>query len=476
MKKLIRLMGPLALVLFIPAVAYAGGGAEGGHGGALPLTFLFVGVMLLFARIGALVERWGQPAVLGELVMGLLLGALAFVPMLHGIESFKGNEVIVALAEIGVLLLLFSTGLESNLRDMKKTGVPAFLVAIIGVVLPFAGGYFASKLLIPSISFEAALFIGATLTATSVGITARVFQDLRFSGKEKDIVLGAAVIDDILGLLILAIVAGIVSGGSIEAATVIKLSTKAFAFLIFSIAAGQILAPRIGKMFSKIHTGQGMKMALALLFMFAYSYGAAELAGLAPIVGAFAAGLVLDPVHFKHFSAPRTVSKVRGWIDRLKASNGDAEVVKEMDEYAHHEDHAHVENYVEYISTFFVPLFFVYTGMQVNLAAFGNLKVVGIALIITVVAIIGKLVAGAVAGKGVDKTLIGFGMVPRGEVGLIFANVGKQLGVVNDEIFAVAVIMVILTTLVTPPILGNMIKKKKAKASGTTPVAAKATA
>jgi len=476
MKKLFRFLGAKGLVVpvigcisFIPAIAYASGGAEGGHGGALPLTFLFVGVMLLFARIGALVERWGQPAVLGELVMGLILGALAFVPALHGIESFKGNEVIIALSEIGVLLLLFSTGLESNIREMSKVGVPAFLVAIVGVVLPFAGGYFASKLLMPDISFEAALFIGATLTATSVGSTARVFQDLRFSGKEKDIVLGAAVIDDILGLLILAIVAGIVSGGSIEASTIAILSAKAFAFLVFSIAAGQILAPKVGQMFSKIHTGQGMKMAIALFFMFAYSYGAAELAGLAPIVGAFAAGLVLDPVHFKHFSAPRTVSKVRGWIDSLKDTAGEEvkNVRDAMEKYAHHETHAHVENYVEYVSSFFVPLFFIYTGMQVNLAAFGNLKVVGIALVITTVAIIGKLVAGAVAGKGVDKKLIGFGMVPRGEVGLIFANVGKQLGVVNDEIFAVAVIMVILTTLVTPPILGNMIKKKKERASGT---------
>lgn len=458
-----------AIALFIPATAFASetAAAEGGHGGALPLTFLFIGVMLLFARFGALVERWGQPAVLGELVMGLALGALAFIPLFSGIEAFKTNEIILAFAEFGVLLLLFSTGLESNLKEMSKVGVPAFMVAILGVALPFAGGFFASKWLLPGLDFNTYLFIGATLTATSVGITARVFQDLKFSGKEKDIVLGAAVIDDILGLLILAVVGGLVSSGHFEIATVGILSGKAFAFLILSIAAGQILAPKFGALLSKIHTGLGMKMALALGFMVSFSWGAAELAGLAPIVGAFAAGLVLDPVHFKAFSPPRITRKLKEWAARSKEYA--PTISKELDEEAHKTDHAHVEDYVVSISSFFVPIFFIFTGMQVNLAAFGDLSTVVIALVITAVAIGGKLVTGLLAGKGVNKWIIGFGMVPRGEVGLIFANVGKQLGVVNDQVFAVAVIMVILTTLVTPPILGILIKKRDAaEAAGAT--------
>lgn len=472
--RLVRFLGAFGLIALIPSVAYASGGSEGGHGGALPLTFLFIGGMILFARIGALVERWKQPAVLGELVMGLVLGGLALVPALHFIEGFKTNEIILAFAEFGVLLLLFRTGLESNVREMARVGVPAFLVAIIGVALPFVGGYFASKALIPGLTSETYLFIGATLTATSVGITARVFQDLKFSGKEKDIVLGAAVIDDILGLLILAIVAGIVSGGSVEAGTIVSLSAKALAFLVLSIALGQIMAPKIGEWFSKIHTGQGMKMAIALLFMVAYAYGAAELAGLAPIVGAFAAGLVLDAVHFKAFAAPRITSMLKEWSLRLKEK--EAAVAEEMDKEARHAEHAHVEDYVDNISSFFVPLFFVYTGMQVNLAAFGNLSTVVIALVITIVAVGGKVLAGLAAGKGVDKKLIGVGMVPRGEVGLIFANVGKQLGVVNDQVFAVAVIMVILTTLLTPPILGSIIRKRAAGTSGAAPVKAGAAA
>lgn len=445
----------------LPAAALAGQdavGDAGGHGGTFPLVFLFVVVMLSLARVGAMVERFGQPAVLGELLMGLALGAMAFLPGLHWIEPFKTNILIRDLAEIGVILLLFRTGLESNISEMAKVGARAFIVACVGVALPFIGGYFVSWWLLPGQSPSAYLFIGATLTATSVGITARVFKDLDvLKSKEARIVLGAAVIDDILGLIILAVVAGIVSSGSISLAAVGLLSLKALAFLAGSILIGRILSPRLGTWFSRIHSGVGMKMALALLFCGAFAYGASTLAGLAPIVGAFAAGLVLDPVHFKSFSAPVIAERIRGWASRLK---GDAAVAAEMSAAADHEEHAHVENLIDGVSHFFVPIFFVYTGMQVNLAAFGDASVVGIALAITLVAFIGKVACGYAAGPGTDKLLVGFGMVPRGEVGLIFANVGKQLGVVDDRTFAVIIIVVILSTLLTPPVLNRLVRRR----------------
>jgi len=480
-------VGAGAAALFTPLVVFAGEhaeevahateeaghAAEGGHGlHAITLIF-FLFVMLMFARIGALMERIGQPAVLGELLMGVVLGALAFLPGFGFIDDLKGEEFIALIAELGVIILLFRTGLESNIREMKSVGIKALLVAIVGVVLPFVGGYFASKLMIPGLDNNTYLFIGATLTATSVGITARVFKDLNvLASKEAKIVLGAAVFDDILGLLILAVVAGIVSGGSVSPGEIAWISAKAFLFLIISIALGQIFAKRISAVFSKIHSGVGMKMALALLFCGLYAYGAAALAGLAPIVGAFAAGLVLDPLHFDDFVAPAISQKLRRWCDKLKSREDDVkccEVVTEMNEEADHEEHMHVENLIEQIGWFFMPIFFVFTGLQVNLSTFTNPKVLGIGIGLTMVAFLGKVLAGFVAGKGVNKSIIGFGMVPRGEVGLIFANVGKQLGVVNDETFSVVVIMVILSTLLTPPLLGVLIKKQMAGAGGSTP-------
>ncbi|MFH2063294.1 MAG: cation:proton antiporter [bacterium] len=467
LKRALTGLGVLTALL-LPVVTLAAEHAaeaapEAGHGNQAITLIFFLFVMLMFARIGALMERIGQPAVLGELLMGVALGALAFIPGLGFIDDLKGQEFIALVAEIGVIILLFRTGLESNLREMKSVGLKALLVAVVGVVLPFVGGYFASKLLIPGLDGNTYLFIGATLTATSVGITARVFSDLKvLATKEAKIVLGAAVIDDILGLLILAVVAGIVSGGHVSVGEVAWISAKAFIFLIVSIALGQLLAKRIGRLFSRIHSGVGMKMALALLFCGIYAYGAAVLAGLAPIVGAFAAGLVLDPLHFSDFVAPNVVSKLRGWSARLKGDGPELTAIKtEMLAEAKHEEHMHVENLVEQIGWFFMPIFFVYTGMQVNLETFLNPKVLGIGLIITAVAFAGKIATGWVTGRGLNHAMIGFGMIPRGEVGLIFANVGKQLGVVSDETFSIVVIMVILSTLLTPPILGVIIKRSK---------------
>jgi len=460
------------LGLLLPTVALAAEHAaetapESGHGNQAITLIFFLFVMLMFARIGALMEHIGQPAVLGELLMGVLLGALAFVPGLGFIDGLKGQEFIALVAELGVIILLFRTGLESNLREMKSIGMKAVLVAIVGVILPFVGGYFASKLLIPGLEGNAYLFIGATLTATSVGITARVFKDLNvLATKEAQIVLGAAVFDDILGLLILAVVSGIVSGGHVSVGEVAWISAKAFIFLVVTIALGQLLAKRIGRLFSKILSGIGMKMALALLFCGVYSYGAAVLAGLAPIVGAFAAGLVLDPTHFEDFVAPALAGKLRTWTERLKINDPEiAAIKKEMTEEAKHEEHMHVENLIEQIGWFFMPIFFVYTGMQVNLETFLNPKVLGIGLAITAVAFVGKIATGWVVGRGLNHAMIGFGMIPRGEVGLIFANVGKQLGVVSDETFSIVVIMVILSTLLTPPILGVIIKRQNARAA-----------
>lgn len=448
-----------AFAALAPTAAHAAGDA-GGHGGNFPLVLFFLAVMLLFARVGALAERFGQPAVLGELLLGVLLGLVAWVPGFHAIETLRHEALIKDIAEIGVILLLFRAGLESNVVEMAKVGSRALLVAVVGVAVPFAAGFLVSQALMPGLSTNVYLFIGATLTATSVGITARVFKDLgTLKSPEAKIVLGAAVIDDVLGLLILAVVSTIITTGSLDPWQVAIIIAKALLFLSGSILLGQFLSPRLNAAFSRIHTGHGMKMALAF-FCAAFAYVAA-LMGLAPIVGAFAAGLVLDPVHFHGFMPPDIVERLRGWAK----THPDAEACKEMVEHAAHEEEKHVENLIEDVSRFFVPIFFVYTGLQVNLAVFGDPKIVGIALVVTAVAVLGKLASGLAAGRGANRLLIGVGMVPRGEVGLIFAGIGRELGVVDDRLFAAIVIVVILTTLVTPPALSAVAKRAAAKAA-----------
>lgn len=438
---------------FFPVYALANQEAGGGHAAAIAETFLWMAVLFLVSKLGALTEKVGQPAVLGEIVMGVILGNLTLLGI-HTFDPMATNEYLKFLAEFGVVILLFRIGLESNIKEMSKVGLQALMVATIGVILPFLFGTgIVGYWFYPESDFGTKLFIGAALTATSVGITARVFQDLgKLQMKEAKIVLGAAVIDDIMGLLILAIVSSIAQSGSLSGGEVALLSLKAIGFLAGAIIVGQLTASHIGKTLSKIHTGVGMKMAFAMSFALLFAYLAA-LAGLAPIVGAFAAGLVLDPVHFHAFKSPEYVAKIKEKLDPLGESAKEAlHVLK------HYED-KHVEDLIDNIGYVFIPLFFVITGLQVKLDVLFDPKVLLTALLVTALAFAGKILAGLGTWGGVRKLLVGVGMIPRGEVGLIFVNVGKAMGFVSDEIFSVIVVMVIFSTLLTPPFLTILLKR-----------------
>jgi Kef-type K+ transport system membrane component KefB len=420
------------------------------------LVFGAIALLLIAAKAGALVERIGQPAVLGEIVMGLILGNLALLGW--GVfRELAENQLLIFLAEIGVVILLFQIGLESDLKKLKTVGGPAFFVAIIGVIVPMVLGWkVVGPWLFPGQLEVAYLFLGAALTATSVGITARVFQDLgKLQTPEAQTVLGAAVIDDVLGLLILAVVSGIATAGSVSPGALMWIIGKAFGFLVGAIVFGQIICRPLGGMFSRIHTGVGMKLGFALSFAFALA-AAAQAVGLAPIVGAFAAGLILDPVVFSRFRAAPYLIELRDAAVRARDPEARAGLSRLVEKYTHR----HVEDLVEPIGHFLVPIFFVLTGMRVDLVVLSDPAILGVAVGVSIIAILGKLVAGLGAQRGMSKLLIGFGMVPRGEVGLIFANVGKSLGVVSDELFAVVVVMVIVTTLITPPTLAWLLKRQ----------------
>lgn len=441
------------VVLFVFASPLYAAGEEVPHLDAATV-FLGILIILLAAKLSSIVERFGQPLVLGELAVGVILGNL----VLFGIDVFeplKTNVILTFLSELGVVILLFQVGLETHLQDMRRVGARAFAVACVGVAVPFAlGTWFAGPPLLPGQSFGFYLFLGATLAATSVGITARVFRDLgKLHTPEAQIVLGAAVIDDVLGLIILAVVSAIVTVGAVSAETVAWITFKAAAFLAVAILLGQLVVRPMNHLFSKIHTGTGMKFTLAIGFGLAMAYLAQQV-GLSPIVGAFAAGLVLEPIHFSDFDSPKFVAHVRACLKDADPQTR-TQVLEVIDEHAHR----HVEDLVEPLGIFLVPIFFVLTGMGVKLSSFLDLPILLLALALTVVAFVGKIASGIVAGK-VNKWIVGWGMIPRGEVGLIFAATGKTLGIMSDEIFSALVIVIILTTLLTPPFLTWLIKRQ----------------
>ncbi|MBI4371399.1 MAG: cation:proton antiporter [Elusimicrobia bacterium] len=367
-------------------------------------------VILLSAKLfGELAERWGQPPVLGELLGGVVLGL--------GLFGFRpGDPALALMAEFGVILLLFETGIHCDLERLLAAGPASLAVAAVGVALPFALGWaFMSAL---GRGGMQAVFVGAALTATSVGITARVLADMgRLDAPEAQIVLGAAVIDDILGIVILSAVQGVAESGALSWASVARTALLAAGFL----AAALWLGPRVSRSLVGVVRGmrvRGVLIVSAVAFAFALAL-LAHAVGTALIVGAFTAGVLL------------------AGTDRREDIDGALRPLADV----------------------FVPIFFVMVGARVSLGAYnplvpGNLGMIALALGLAALAVLGKLASGwAVAGRGLNRLAVGAGMIPRGEVGLIFAQIGLSSGAIDAPLYAAVVGMVVVTTFLAPPIL-----------------------
>lgn len=372
------------------------------------LLLALVAIIVATKVLGEIAQRLKQPAVLGELVAGVMLGAL--VPgLLHASES-----ILHSLAELGVLILLFEIGLHTDVRSLAKVGRSSLMVAAVGVVLPFGLGYFVAVALgIPTIP---AIVCGAALTATSVGISARVLSDLgQLERPEGQIVLGAAVIDDVIGLIILSVVATMTAGAALDPLNVLKITAVAIGFIIVALYVGGRIAPKLFNLIEKVRVSGALGLA-ALAFAFLLAWAATS-AGSATIIGAFAAGLILHPT-------PQRVQ-----IERATTTLGH----------------------------FFVPIFFASVGAAVDLRTLANPAMLTTGALLTLAAIIGKVAAGYAPWwlKG-RKLLIGAAMVPRGEVGLIFAQMGLASGALSPVLFSALTLMVIVTTFVTPPALAAL--------------------
>jgi len=384
---------------------------------------LFLLGIIVAAKVGAELCEWlRQPTVLGEILAGV---ALYQIPVFREAPE---HEAVRFLAEMGVIFLLFEVGLESELSQLLKVGAQAVTVAVVGVMAPLFGGW----LLLHQLGYVwgEALFIGGILTATSVGITARVLRDLHvLRSRSGQVIIGAAVVDDILGLLVLAILLSTLSPKSGSAAHPALLVGLAVVFLLGSVFLGMKLAPSLMGLVRRMRAG-GTLVVAAVGFCLLLAY-TGTLIGMAPIVGAFAAGLVL----------------------------------------ASTDEKVPIEDKVQPASELFVPVFFVLIGMQIDVTVFNpfnpaNHGVLLMALALFAIAVPGKLAAGLGAfGKGIDRWLVGIGMVPRGEVGLIFATIGLQAGLVQKSVYSAAVVALLATTLIVPPWLSRRARRLAKRAA-----------
>ena len=421
----------------------------------------------LIGRFGA--RKLGFPSVLGELLMGILVGNLAWylsfdlVTVLregpaifdivanlldgedlelaclkavgaectwrildilngpHGNEILQVAHTVDVFSRYGVIFLLFLVGLDTSIDEMRKVGPDSGRVAIIGVLLPFLLGLLAAMLLIENVRFHTSLFLAATLVATSVGITATVLQELNMQQSETArIILGAAVFDDVLGLLMLAIVSGIVVTGSIDLLHIAMIVVMASLFLLAAVYLGPYFPRLVVRLFRRLDLIEA-KMFVSYLFVMVLAW-MANLSGLATIIGAFTAGLILHDAYFDSWDSRRECPIC-------------------------------IKDLIMPLEVILVPIFFVLMGIQVKLETLLQPGVMLLAAGLLVVAIIGKIASGFGAFGGSNRFAIGIGMMPRGEVGLIFAAIGKSLGVLDDALFSAVVLMVIVTTLLAPPLL-----------------------
>jgi Kef-type K+ transport system membrane component KefB len=373
-------------------------------------------LILIAAKVSGGLARWlHQPAVLGELLAGVVLGGSVL-----GLVD-PSNSVLHFLAEIGVILLLFHIGVETDLKQLLQVGGASTTVAIVGVVLPFALGYAVCRLL--GVDNLVAIVAGATLTATSVGITARVLSDLgRLREPESQMILGAAVIDDIIGLIILTVVTGLTQGKEVTASSVAFVSSVAFGFLLAALLFGRLVVPSLLRWAERL-TVPGTLPTLAFILALGMAWTAHQV-GSALIIGAFAAGLIVAGV-------PQA---------------------------------REVEHGVAHLAHFFVPVFFVMVGTVVDVHVFnpfeaGNHGILLVGGLLIVAAVVGKFLAGYAPfwfrGR---KSVVGVGMIPRGEVGLIFAQMGQSTGVFDSGMFSAVTLMVIVTTFIAPPLLQSLFR------------------
>lgn len=402
--------------------------------------FLLDLVVVLFAAKagGELAHRLNQPAVLGELLGGIIVGSSVLgvladhIHFLHLLTISSGSgayPVLFICAQIGMILLLFETGLETDMDELFKLGASALWVACLGVALSFAGGYFVMRLM--HVASAGALFVGAAVSATSVGITARSFSDLNKSrSKEAKIVLGAAVADDIIGLIILAVMSGL-AVNRISLVGACKTALAAILFLAAAVVLGRYFAPKIMDLAHRMRTKAALATA-SLIFCFILAIVANYAAGLSPIIGAFAAGLVLAKTSHKlHF-------------------------VKQL----------------QPVASVFVPVFFVLTGALMPISAINPGSATGRTVILQTlllfgVAAVAKIIAGvSVPERKTNRIAVGIGMIPRGEVVLIFAGYGIQSGALTQGLYTAVLLVVMLTTFVTPPLLKAALGKSDNEKGG----------
>lgn len=455
------LVSDIKLIVFtffvlLPLTGFASSPSNANISGTVdftPAIYLWLALSILMSRGLSIVKKIGLPVVTSEILAGIVLGHL----YLFGITTFIGmshNEIIQFLAEIGAMILMFEIGLETQIKDISSKLLSGIKIALFGTILTFSGGYYLSHFFYPDLSLKSRILIGVISAATATGISAKVFKDLKILGSsEVKLILTASLIDEVLSILCFAIVSGVLIAGNIEMETLITITAKTAIFFLLSISLGSKITPLLTRLSVKIHAGISMKIGLLFFICTLYTWLASVL-GVAPVIGAFIAGLVIDPEHFKNFSQAKFLRELKQIANHTSDENTKAQILKTV----HGHETRSLDELIKPLSNIFVPIFFTYIGLIFKLSDLMKPKIVLFAVSLLAVSLIGRIVSGYTEKGKFNKILVGLGMTPIGEAGLIFAVTGNQLGIINNDIMSAVILAVVLITIVTPILIRISLK------------------
>ena len=421
-----------------------------------PAIYLWLALSIFVSRSLAIVKKIGLPLVTSEILAGVILGNLHYL----GIVTFVGmenNEIIQFLAQIGAMILMFEIGLETQLEDIATKLGSGIKIALYGTILTFAGGYLISQYMYPTATSRSWILIGLICAATATGISGKVFKDLKIlNSAEVQTVLSASLIDEVISILCFAVLSGLMITGIFSVNELVLASVKTALFFLISVGVGSRLTPHLTKLSIKIHAGISMKIGILFMICTFYTWLASQL-GLAPVIGAFIAGIIIKPKDFQNFSQAKFLRDFKHIAQKTHDEAARLQIIKTVNTY----QLKSLDELIKPLSNIFVPIFFTYIGLIFKIQDLFNLSILSFAALIIGVSLCGRIISGFADSKRLNMLVIGLGMTPIGEAGLIFAITGQQLGLLSDDMLSAIIMALVIITILTPLLLKFAIKGKK---------------
>lgn len=420
-----------------------------------PVIYLWLVIFIFLSRSLSFVKKVGLPLAVSEILTGIILGQLHLL----GINLFttaEDNTIIRFLAELGAIILMFEIGIESKFSDLRRNFKRGIKLAIIGSILTFAGGFIISWLLIQDSNIKVNLLMGLICAATATGISAKTFKEMNIiHTKEVKIVLVSSILDELISIICFGVISVMLVSASFSLSSISLSLIQALIFFIFAAIFGRWIVPLITTRSTKIHAGINMKVGVLLTICFLFSWVAHSL-GLAFVVGAFIAGLILDEIYFKTFSRSNFLIQLRD----LSMQVSDDKLRRKLTNVIRIQEGQTIKELLKPISHLFVPIFFIYIGMMLNIDDLIHPTTLIITLALLGISFFGRILSGfVIRGEKINHLILGLGMTPIGEAGLIFAVFGKIVGIIDENVLSAIVSTLVIASILTPVLIKFAIRK-----------------